>query len=128
MEGGSSTNDTKTTEEEKVCMDRRMLPAKITYFLAGGMMGAIIPFINVFLVSTGISITHAGYMNGVSYAAAAIAGPLWGSLADCSGYRKLVYMILSIGSLVTLFPLPWIANYVGITVNNTTCFNNKKHN
>ena len=125
MEGESSINEVKTVEEEKVCMDIRMIPAKITYFLIGAMWGAIYPYINVFLVSTGISITHAGYINGISCAVAAIAGPLWGMLADFTGYRKLIFILLSMGALVAFFPIPWIAYYVGITAKNTTCLHNK---
>ena len=125
MKGESSISDVKTAGEKKACMDIRMIPVKIVFFLFGGMCGAVYPYINVFLVSTGISITHAGYINGISHAIAAIAGPLWGMLADFTGYRKLIFILLSMGELVTFFPIPWIAYYVGITVKNTTCLHNK---
>ena len=66
------------------------------------------------------------YVPGVSYACAAITGPIWGTLADCTGCRQMIFIVLCLGTMVTMVPVPWIANSVMVTElrNNCTQYNN----
>ena len=47
-------------------IDIRMLPSKVSFFLLFSAIGAIVPFINIFLVSVGLTVREAGIISGVS--------------------------------------------------------------
>ena len=66
-------------------VDVEMIPAKVTFFLTDGYFGSILPFMNVFYVSLGLSVTQAGIISGVSLAVSSIFNPLWSTLADATG-------------------------------------------
>ena len=102
-----------------------MIPAKFSYFLNDGYYASFNPFLNIFFISLGLTATQAGLITGISFAVSALAGPLWGILADSTGYRKLIYIILCFGTASTVFSMPWIAKAtIEKTENNLTCLDN----
>ena len=68
------------------------------------------PYIIVFLASTGLDIKEAGFITGIRLVSSAICAPFWGYIADHTGKRKLIFFILCIGTAVTIFPMPWVSN------------------
>ena len=63
----------------------------------------------VFLTSIGLTPFEGGLVICIRTVMSAIAGPFWGFLSDSSGREKLIYTILVIGMIVTVFPAPFIA-------------------
>ena len=90
-----------------------MIPTKLTYFFCDGYFGSVNPFLNLFYISLGLTATQAGLISGISYAVSSISGPLWGSIADGTGHRKLIFIIMCVGTASTVFPMPWIAQAFG---------------
>lgn len=88
------------------------IPLKIACFLAGGVIGSHVAFLNVFFVSTGLSKFKAGIITGLTYAPPIVAGPVWGYLADFSGRRKLILTVLCLGAVLPLFSTPWVARAI----------------
>ena len=108
-----------------LAIDVRMIPIKINYLLYGGMLGSHIPFLNLFFLSVGLSATQAGLIIGIRFAPSSIVGPMWGMLADYSGRRKLILILLCLGA-VPLFSMPWVSRviYPNVTIQtNTTVIN-----
>ena len=73
------------------------------------LSGAFVPFINVFLTSIGLSVSEAGFIGGMRLVSSSVAGPLWGFLADHTGYRKLIFTVLCLCTAFTISSLPWTA-------------------
>ena len=111
-------------KEKLPCVDWEMIPAKLTFFLTDGCFGSILPFINVFYKSLGLSATQAGIISGTSLAVSSLFNPLWSTLADATGYRKLVFIILCIGTATTVFSMPWIEQAVEKVEWTTKCPSN----
>lgn len=106
-------------QQRRQLINYEMIPAKFTYFLTDGFYGSINPFMNIFYLSLGLTASQAGAITGISFVVAFIAVPLWGMLADATGYRKLIYLILCIGTGSTVFSMPFIAR--AFTTSNETC-------
>lgn len=112
-----------------VAIDVEMIPAKITFFLTDGYYGATAPFMNVFFVSLGLSATQAGFISGVSLLVSSVFNPLWSTLADATGHRKLIFIIMCIGTALSVFSIPWVELTVGHSKIITNCTQyNKTHN
>lgn len=102
-------------------IDWEMVPAKLTFFFTDGYFGSILPFINNYYVSLGLSATHAGIISGISLAVSSLFNPLWSTIADATGYRKLIFCILCLGTGSTVFSMPWIEQSVAKTVKSNSC-------
>lgn len=85
-----------------------LLPCKISYFLFYSSLGCLI-FINVFLVSIGMTPSEAGVISGLCDCVSSISGPCWGMLADRTGHRKCIFIVLLAGMATLFFSLPWVA-------------------
>lgn len=81
-----------------------LLPVKIFYFAFIGALGVVLPYCAVFLKQIGLGAYQIGLISGIRPALGFISAPLWGSLADRFGIRRIV-MIFSM--------LAWLAFYVG---------------
>lgn len=121
----SETNE-ETEEKQLKCgfIDLHMIPCKVMYIFWGGVNATIAPFLNPFFVNIGLTTSQAGFITGFRTIAALLANPLWGFLADYSGRRRLVAFVLCFGSLISLFPIPWLVHVIkGHSIVNTTCVN-----
>ena len=92
--------------------EKRFIPAKLAYFLIYSVTGCIAQYLGVFLISLDLSVSQAGFINGICGAMTVFAGPFWGGLADYTGFRKLIVTTISLLSVVLMVPLPWIADQV----------------
>lgn len=89
-----------------------MVPAKIGFFLLFAMQGSYLPFLNVFLTSLGLSVSKAGLITGLRAVPAFLASPVWGLLADYTGRRKTIFILLQIATLLLIFSLPWAGRHL----------------
>ena len=49
------------------CIDGYMIPSKLAFCCIGGVFGANLPFLNIFLTSIGLTTKHAGLITGDSF-------------------------------------------------------------
>ncbi|XP_066932286.1 major facilitator superfamily domain-containing protein 6-like [Clytia hemisphaerica] len=92
--------------------DLRMVPSKLSYLFFYGAQACYITYFNVFFTSLGLTATQAGLITGLRAIPAFIGAPLWGMLADYTGQRKALLLLLSVMHLSMVFPMPWIAKHV----------------
>ena len=102
-------------------IDWYMFPSKICFLLQDGIFGMFWAYLVVFFTSAGLDIKEAGFISGIRFLTATLTTPLWGFVSDYTGCRKLIFVILCLGTALTVFPLPWVANaFRDITCNITT--------
>jgi len=89
-----------------------MIPSKLAYLLYGAILGLHLPYLVIFCTAVGLTNSQAGFISGLRYGSAALAGPMWGYLADYTGRRKLIMAAISIGSAFPIFAMPWIARSI----------------
>ena len=119
-----SSNDASQVKGRFLFMNLEMLPCKLLYFLAGGEMGSLFPFLALFYVSSGIPVSRVGFITGIAISFSLIADPLWGILIDKLNHRKLLFTILCLGTTFTHFCQPWVAMSVSNTKTKVTCLQN----
>ena len=106
------------------CVNIHMLRTKITYLFWGGLVGTYQVYINPFFLSVGLSASQAGLITGMTFLSSSIAGPLWGLLTDYTGRRKLILVLLCLGSASSILSLPWVASSLVNNLNNRSCDHN----
>lgn len=93
-------------------IDFRMIPTKTAYMLFGGILGSHVPYVYMFFTSVGLTDTQAGLITGIRFGPSTISGPLWGMLADFTGRRKMIMILLCCGSAFPMVTMPWIAQWI----------------
>ena len=103
-------------------INKEMVPCKLTYLLFGGVVGSYAPYLPMFLNSLGLTPAQAGFTIGLEFVVSSLANPLWGYFADRTGKRKLILLLLCLGSALLLTPIPWVALFIHqhYQNNNTT--------
>lgn len=89
-----------------------MVPCKLTYILYGGILGLHLPFINPFFRSIGLSVENAGFINGIRYVSSSLSGPVWGILANYTGRRRLIMILIGLGAALPVSAMPWVAKAI----------------
>ena len=139
----NNNNNEETKEEE--CQDKvasprncasccrinkEMIPCKLFFFFFEASFGALVPFINLFYVSSGLTAATMGLSNGVGNCCALIAGPLWGALIDSTRYKKTIASFLFLTSTAIEVSKPWIivsvANATVAPANSTVNISRKR--
>lgn len=93
-------------------IDPRMLPTKAAFLLFGSILGSLRPYVYTFFTSVGLTQTQSGLITGIQFGPATLSGPLWGMLADYTGRRKLIMILLCCGSAFPMFMMPWITQWI----------------
>ncbi|XP_057290349.1 major facilitator superfamily domain-containing protein 6-like [Hydractinia symbiolongicarpus] len=99
------------TDKHSDIIDQRMIPSKLVYLLVFAYFGSYMPYINTFLISVGLTTSQAGLIYGTRLLITMCVGPIWGLLADYTGYRRVIFVVLCLGTALFIFPSPWIAKY-----------------
>ena len=95
----------------------RLLIMKSCYMVYFFSAGSWIPFMTVFLISIGITPSQAGLINAMRTLAACFSTILWPLITDAIGGRQVVVLaILSFCTLLTVSPLPWLAEFINSIV------------
>ena len=130
MVGDISMSSSVTHEENrpKSYINWDMIPAKLTFIFSEGYLGSVNPFFNIFYVSLGLTPSQAGLITGISYAVSSLAGPLWTALVDYTGQRKIIFIILCLGTASSIFSIPWVTLACGTYEYNVTCLQNVSSN
>ncbi|XP_022310017.2 major facilitator superfamily domain-containing protein 6-like [Crassostrea virginica] len=95
------------SEKKKSCctFEPDLLPFKLFYFSFFGALGAVFPFMSLYLKQLGFSPREIGLLAGVRPLLGFCSGPLWGSCADRWRMRKYLLVISTVG---------WVAFMIGI--------------
>ncbi|XP_066913492.1 major facilitator superfamily domain-containing protein 6-like [Clytia hemisphaerica] len=87
------------------------LPTKCCYIFLAASNACIEPFLNVFLVSTGLTIGQSALISGIRILASLICRPCWYSLCTQKIRRKnTIFWCMCIIAAGLTFPMPWIAD------------------
>ena len=108
----ASTTVLKDESRHCISVDYVTFPCKIACFLLVSGVGCLTSFANVFLVSIGLTSSESGFIMGTCFGISAIAGPCWGLLADKTGHRKFIFVMVCLGFALTGFSWPWVAREV----------------
>ena len=90
-------------------INTRMIPAKCVYILSLGATGSYVPYLNIFLISIGLSTSEAGIISGIRFLSAPISTALLGVLIDYTGHRKRIFLVMCLGASLPLCCMPWVA-------------------
>lgn len=102
-------------------INRFMLPSKIAFLLIGGVLGSHIPFLNIFFTSVGLTPSQAGFITGFRFLPSTLFFLFWGALVDLTGRRKLILVLLCLGTALPIFSMPWVAYWINSHHTNKTC-------
>ena len=104
-------------------VNRYMIPAKIAYLVNYARYG-ITNYFMLFYVSTGLSPTEAGLVNGLQYLGGLFANPFWGWLADYKGSHRMILIFLCVMAIIAVCIQPFIGAIIGNPNNNVCPFAN----
>ena len=113
-----------------VALDRNAVAAKVTYFFLIASKGCFRSFLNIFFVSTGLSVTHAGFISGFRNLISCLSTPCWSFIGEITKHNRFVFWALTIISILLITPMPWIASKIvewnidKLTIRN--CSNTRK--
>ncbi len=87
----------------------------VYWFFLMGALGIFFPYYSLYLSETvGLDATHTGIVMGVMPLAGMFTQPLWGQLADRTGSRTAVLVVLSFGTAAGFVSLMFVDSFVGI--------------
>lgn len=114
--------------------DISIAPIRLCYTFSSAASGSYRPFLNIFLLTLGLSIRQAGIISATQILASCLCAPCWQLI--CRYHRKasqILFWILCIMAIILTFPLPWIAKStenlsmkIARTKNNCSTINNLK--
>ena len=85
-----------------------LIPAKLSYLFHNAFLGTIWPYITIYFCKLGLTVSQAGYINGLRTVFPFFMGPLFGMLADNTGRKKLILQILISLKVTVIFIAPWL--------------------
>jgi PPP family 3-phenylpropionic acid transporter len=115
--------ETKDVEECQItkppwyAIDTFMIPSKVAYIFQQAKDSSYKPYMNLFLISTGLTPVQAGQINGLRFLGAIVGAPLWGLIADLKKAHRRMITLLCICAVLTLSTQPLIS--IAITGTNT---------
>lgn len=113
----------KEVQQQKVkflSINTCMIPAKLVYILSNGAIGSYVPYLNLFLISIGLTTSQAGIISGVRFLSAPFSTAFFGTLIDYTGRRKTIFLILCLGASLPIFGMPWVAHALSERHSNAT--------
>lgn len=124
-----NNNDVKIKKSKKkylkdlFTIKTEMIPVKLMFLFWGGLVAVFQPYLNSFFVCAGLSALKAGTATAFLFIPSLIVGPLWGVLADCSGRRCLIMLILCFGSAFSIGSLPFLSKAIAVPTTNSDVAN-----
>ena len=112
-------------------INKETISCKIACFLSSAYIGSLIPFLNVFFVSVGMTEFQSGILTALVYTPCIVTGPMFGYLADYTNRRRLIFIGMCIAAAATVCSLPWVARVLQSTPSlgdNVTETSSSRHN
>jgi len=106
----SSTN-MKTSKEKDIresCLYKDLIPAKGYYLCMNFTLSCFIPYIYIFLVSIGLSISQAGLVNGIRQIVAGVPSFFIGLLIDYTGRKRIIMLVLIFVNALLVVSTPFV--------------------
>ena len=100
------------------------IPAKVSFLCLGLMEGSYEPYLNLFLIDSGLTTFTAGLISGIRLAAMFLGSLLLGMLTDWTQKHQMVILVAGLGAIGFMLPQPWILSIVsGKELSQTRCLN-----
>ena len=115
-------NDTTTTTTTTSTTTTSVVPlilCKLWWFFFGSVAIIYLTFQYPFLTHIGLTARQVGIISAISAIFAAPTAPLWGALADRTGWRRCIMMLLCTAFMCIMLAVPWVA--VRFTQNGRIC-------
>lgn len=119
-------NATEKVEDEKfLCFTKELIPCKLLFFTLDASFSSLFSFLGLYYLSSGLTVTQLGLINGIGSGFSLIAHPLWGGLVDSAiKHRTLLLISLTIGTTVLEFGKPWVVMFFSKTETIYKCIGN----
>lgn len=104
-------------------IDVLTIPSKIAFFFSGCIFGSHLPYINIFLVSIGLSTSQAGIINGIRFIISFVFHPMLGAFVDHTGKRIFTAVVLLLGVAISSSSIPLSAYFA--SYNKTEIYTNQ---
>ena len=92
----------------KLCCIKDLVPTKLCYFFQYGFLGAVWPYITIYFFKLGLTVSQAGYINGLRTIFPFFLSPLFGMLADITDRKRLILQIFVTLKITVVFIAPWL--------------------
>ena len=93
---------------------RGLLVGKALYFFVFGSQGILVPFLNVYFISIGLSGTQIGWINMLGPLIGIFSVPLWGMLCDRLGRFRLLLGVVVTGAIISVLFVSFTPLFLGI--------------
>ncbi|MBN1310113.1 MAG: MFS transporter [Anaerolineae bacterium] len=101
------------TQTDPAVLKRGLLVAKSYYFFFCVAIGCLMPFLNVYFKSRGLTGTQIGWLSSVPPLVALVAGPMWGAIADRWQIHRGVLALCSFAAgMVSLLFIPFYSFWI----------------
>ena len=104
------SKDDSTVATKWYHVNREAIPSKVAYIVSTIKDGCTHPFINLFLISIGLSPFKAGLVTGLSLIGSVLGSIFWGMMTDWSKRYQIIIVIVSCGASISMLVQPWIPN------------------
>lgn len=114
LKRGESTGVAREEETEEeggewYDINTQMLSSKFAYFFQNAKDSCYLPYMILFLSSTGLTPQQAGTVNGVRFIGFIVGAPVWAVLADYTRRHTFVVLLLCLSSLLLMTALPFLS-------------------
>ena len=85
-----------------------LVPVKLCFLFQYAFIGSISPYITIYFIELGLTVSQAGYVNGLKTIFPIFIAPLFYTLAERTGRTKLIMQIIFIVKMVFVIIAPWL--------------------
>ena len=103
-------------------IDFETIPSKVAYFMFGVKDAMYSSYVILFLVDVGLSTSQAGLVSGLSLIGSMLGAVFWGMLTDWSRKRRLVLLVVVIGSSSCMTLLPFVPQAIKTVGENCSSY------
>ena len=85
--------DARQTSKMQAAKDSSLNKIRLLYFFFRFSTGSLIPFLPLFMSSSGFTHEEIGRLQAIRPVVTMISGPLWGAISDRTGKKKLILIV-----------------------------------
>ena len=85
-----------------------LVPVKLCFLFQYAFIGSISPYLTIYFIELGLTVSQAGYVNGLKTIFPIFIAPLFYTLAERTGRAKLIIQIIFIVKVLFVIIAPWL--------------------
>ena len=85
-----------------------LVPVKLCFLFQYAFIGSISPYLTIYFIELGLTVSQAGYVNGLKTIFPIFIAPLFYTLAERTGRAKLIMQIIFIVKVLFVIIAPWL--------------------